>query len=663
MSRPSRARTCALVLCVVAAGTTVRPQEPVALPAITLADGEMYFRVDGASTVLLGTNPTGWDQGATSPTRYGHFEELFDYSVGDERVVRLHLTNGKVPNWTAAGVVDTAWRDFWDQVFVLARDRGLWVIPVFDVQADWREDRTGTQSWPNNIYNKNGTKCGLAGVTCGPAEHPLELLQDPTVQAIWLEWVRQLVDYYDERHTNILAWEVFSEIDLIANKLTDGTVVKASEADGVAFAEAAALTVRTADTQDRPVTASLSGIIDWPLLSTSSIEFVQLHPYANIYPYHGDLDDMIIASVRAMRAYGKPVVIGESGLSAATPLVCTHDNANDALDTWTTTVEMSSRAFTALNHAIWAGVVSGAAAARMLWFEDGYDKYHFNPPCLPNPETERLNLRSTYHDASLPVVQFLQGVDYTGFEPIDAPDATLTGGITGALLGNDTFIIGWVKDRLSAAPPAAPDPAAWPATPGWPDTLAPLDTESVTVIPAGRSHDWLVRFYDTMTGDVVQTEYVNQAADGSLVVDLPSFTPSLAFQIEAVPPIAVEIDVRPLVTHNRINLRQPRPPWFPVAVLTTATSAGESLDFDAASVDAATVRFGPAAAPPLASGLVDVDTDGDLDLVVTFDKSAVGFVCGDDTGVLTGEAVIDGVRRAIEGSDSVRIVGGCGASP
>lgn len=114
----------------------------------------------------------------------------------------------------------------------------------------------------------------------------------------------------------------------------------------------------------------------------------------------------------------------------------------------------------------------------------------------------------------------------------------------------------------------------------------------------------------------------------------------------------VEIDIRPLVSVNRFIWPRPRP--FPVAILTTSTAAGEALDFDAGTVDGATVRFGAGTAVPLVYGPVDVDGDTDLDLVLWFRQIDAGFVCGDTSTSLTG-ATVDG--RSIVGSDSVRIVG------
>ena len=153
---------------------------------------------------------------------------------------------------------------------------------------------------------------------------------------------------------NILGWEIFSEIDLVSG---------ASEADGLDFVENAARAIRAADTHLRPVTASLSGINDWPSLSRSdALDFIEIHPYANLEPFNGNLDDLILQTVRQrLKQYGKPIFLGESGLDARPPV---------------NTLSVGAEAPAGIKNAIWAAAVSGVMNGRMLWWEDGYDAYY-----------------------------------------------------------------------------------------------------------------------------------------------------------------------------------------------------------------------------------------------------------------------------------------------
>ena len=525
----------AVVVCVLLADVVVRPQ--VAVPTITLTPGDFYFSVDGTPSFLLGTNPVGF---MTS-----QFDTLLGQASANEKIVRIHLTNGNAPaSTTPPGTVDEPWALFWDQVFATAELNGLNVLPVFEVWADWNDTSGPPQTWANNPYNiANG----------GPATSPADLLPDTPTRQLWFQYLDTLVRRWEGR-SNILGWEIFSELNLITG---------ATETDATGFVEAAAVVIRAADSGGRPVTASLAGILDWPQLSGSSIDFIQIHPYAN---FDGNLDALILSTVSARRtAYPtKPVFIGESGLDSRTPFV------EDRIDPGEETLTLDPEAPIGINQAIWAAAVSGAMTGRMLWFEDGYDVFHvadeFGTP---------LDLRTAYADASAPVASFVAGVDYSGFEPITL---TVSADLMGATLGDDDVVLGWVRDVLSVAP-------------DWPAPL--LSGQTVTVEVPGQSDDWLVDFYDTNTGDVLLTVDADQDLSGDITMTLPDFQGSIGFQIRAVPPLDVVIDIRPRGrgSRNRINPRGRG--VLPVAILTTSTNAGEPLDFDASTVAPSTVRFGP----------------------------------------------------------------------
>jgi len=108
------------------------------------------------------------------------------------------------------------------------------------------------------------------------------------------------------------------------------------------------------------------------------------------------------------------------------------------------------------------------------------------------------------------------------------------------------------------------------------------------------------------------------------------------------PLIEVSIDIKPGSYPNSINLKSKG--VVAVAVLTT-------VDFDASTVDPATVEF--AGATPLRWTLEDVDNDGDLDMLFHFDTQTLQLNENSTEATLTGETV---GGQEFTGTDTVRIV-------
>jgi hypothetical protein len=103
---------------------------------------------------------------------------------------------------------------------------------------------------------------------------------------------------------------------------------------------------------------------------------------------------------------------------------------------------------------------------------------------------------------------------------------------------------------------------------------------------------------------------------------------------------AVSIDIKPGSFPNSINTNSKG--RLPVAILTTS-------DFDATTIDPATVVF--AGASPVHYAIEDVDDDGDMDMILHFKIQETDIVPGDTETSLTG-MTYGGV--ALIGFDSVR---------
>lgn len=433
--------------------------------ALRLVKGEFWFRHEGELRFLLGRNPTGRE--------VEQFATLLKWGAASgERIVRIHLQVGR-RSQAAPGKVDPAWVEHWEKVFDIAAAEGMHVLPVFSAWARWND---GSRNEPWHSWHRNPYNAELGG----PAKVPAEFLADTECRKLWLQWLGAVVRRWQGRK-NILGWEVFSELDLITG---------ATEQGGVDFMRAAAKVVREADGKKRPVTASLAGVREWPkLFADDALDFIQVHPYANVRRFKGRLDELILHSVRARRKrYGKAVLIGESGLSGV-PLADSPAKL--------------PRAPIGIGHAIWAAAVSGAASGRMLWWEDGYDQY------------SKIDLRTKYKDASAPVARFVAGVNYAGFRPIDV---TLPRELFGAALGDGSMVLAWFRDAKCVFPE-------------WPVRRIPSQTV-VLNIPAG-SRAWTVTFHDTATGKPISTKAV-RLADAVLTVPLPAFEGSIALKASPV---------------------------------------------------------------------------------------------------------------------------------
>ena len=107
------------------------------------------------------------------------------------------------------------------------------------------------------------------------------------------------------------------------------------------------------------------------------------------------------------------------------------------------------------------------------------------------------------------------------------------------------------------------------------------------------------------------------------------------------------IDITPQDFPNGVNPRSHG--VIAVAILTNA-------DFDARTVALHTVRFGHQGheAPVVQSAMVDVDGDGDRDLLLHFRIPDTGLECGATAATFTGHTVSG---QALRGSDSVVPVG------
>jgi hypothetical protein len=87
------------------------------------------------------------------------------------------------------------------------------------------------------------------------------------------------------------------------------------------------------------------------------------------------------------------------------------------------------------------------------------------------------------------------------------------------------------------------------------------------------------------------------------------------------PELTVRIDFKPGDESNHFNSSSKGS--VPVALLSTSVSDGDALDFDVRDVDPGAVLFFPSGVASTQNSLVDVDRDGDLDLLLHFPSAGI----------------------------------------
>jgi hypothetical protein len=357
----------------------------------------------------------------------------------------------------------------------MASERNLYVIPAFGVWIWWNQD----VFWKDNPLNS---------IKGGPASSPGELFKrDSETQKLWLKFVGKLVERWQPRE-NILAWEIFSEINLAHGS---------SNANAPDFIEPAAALIRAADPQQRPITVSLCdecGI--WPNANHSEvIDFIQAHPY----PVNGQLDREIVTMVKQrMRDFQRPVLIGESGLTGIDPDPFKHQ----------------PNAPYGIRHAIWADIVSGAMNGRALWDQDSYTIY--DGYWKGHPYGDIVDFVKTYAELEIPAVSFVQDMDFTGFQPLTVQFPAETQ-VWGAAVGNEKSVIGWFRD-VDCEPPD------WPLQPV-------ISGQTVSITVPGSAAEWQIDFYDTKTGtDIIGSTVTTRQGD-KIVILLADFKDDIAFKL------------------------------------------------------------------------------------------------------------------------------------
>ncbi len=366
--------------------------------------------------------------------------------------------------------LDRAWQ--LDHVFEKAR--GLGIALLLSIQNHGAFSLTTNSEWDGNPYNAaNG----------GPLDAPAQFFTDPTARALFERRLRYLVARYGYA-TNLLAWELWNEVDLADSP---------GAADLVDWHQSMARAIQDLDPARRPITTSLSGtpaLLDL-FLGTAlfrdlwllpEIAFTQVHLYS-VVGLPLDFSHALPLLAEHMGRYGKATLAGEAGVDFRGPaetLAADPENVG-------------------VHDMLWSGALSGAFGTGMTWWWDNVVD--------PTDAYFHFGALATFVDG----IAFDEEQFALGGATAVAPSTTVT---ALALRGRQNVLV-WVKN--DAHQWYRPDPSS-------------ITGATLHVLVEG-SGAWHARWLDTYTGAEISRS-TERTRGGAIDLPVPTFSRDLALRLE-----------------------------------------------------------------------------------------------------------------------------------
>jgi hypothetical protein len=310
---------------------------PARFGYVGIAPSRQYFQTgDGQPFRLIGENVCWPD----SPGTYNYDTWFSAMQTNGENYARIWMCP-----W-AFGIEDTATslnnysqQPAWqlDYVLQLAEQRGIYLLLCLDYHgmfATQPDSFGGNNYWPQNPYNiTNGGPCAVAN----------NFFTNSTAKIIYQKRLRYLIARYGYSQ-NLLAWEFFNEIDNDYSFLNSNDVANWHGVMGG--------WLHTNDVFGHLVTTSLTGGSDRPeIWSLPQLDFAAYHSYGE----PGPAARLDVVAQSFLQRYGKPMMVGEFGTSAAG---------------WNRTNDLYLRGF---RQGVWGGALSGSVGTAMSWWWQNID--------------------------------------------------------------------------------------------------------------------------------------------------------------------------------------------------------------------------------------------------------------------------------------------------
>jgi hypothetical protein len=358
--------------------------------------------------------------------------------------------------------LDRAWR--LDRVLEEAERRGIHIMLC--LQNHGAFSTTINAEWNDNPYNAaNG----------GPLTEPVGIFTNEEARRLFRQRLRYVVARWGYS-PNVLAWELWNEVDAVAGAGTDAWHVEmARELDAL-------------DPYDHLVTTSTARGAVSTLWSLPEMDLVQIHHYT--FPIVVDIPPIVSSLMvgQAARYPGKPQLLSEYGVDYRGPAE-TLENDPDAVG---------------FHHGLWIGLFAGGFGGGMSWWWDN----------VVDPEDLYFHFE--------PLATLVDGIafDAQSFAAIRPPASAPGRNVDAYALRGASVVLAWVRnvDHQWLLPPL----------PG-PD-LVPV--EDATLPLSGLADgDWTARWIDAYTGDDVAVDAV-VVSGGAATLAVPTFVGDVALRLE-----------------------------------------------------------------------------------------------------------------------------------
>lgn len=299
---------------------------------VGIGPGRQYFQTgDGQALRLIGENVCWYDNGTFDYDTW--FSSMQNSGENYARIWMCPWAFGieDTPTSLANYSLQAAWQ--LDYVLQQAEQRGIYLLlsldyhGMFVTQPDpfWG----GNNYWPQNPYNlTNGGPCTTAN----------DFFTNSTAMKLYQKRLRYLIGRYGYSQ-NLLAWEFFNEIDNDYGFLNSTNVAGWHAIMGS--------WLHTNDVFGHLVTTSLTGGSNRPeIWGLPQLDFAAYHSYNE----PGPATRLATVAQQFLQAYGKPVMVGEFGTSAAG---------------WNRTNDPYLRGF---RQGLWGGALGGSVGTAMSWW-------------------------------------------------------------------------------------------------------------------------------------------------------------------------------------------------------------------------------------------------------------------------------------------------------